>query len=298
MQIVKMVGGLGNQMFEYALALALRASGRDVRLDLSWFDRNSQHNGYELERLFGVSIPACSAEERAAIGDVSPSLFAKVRRRFIYRKRTHYRQAKHGYDPAPLSSHGDLYLDGFWQSYRYFDGMEDSIRKVFSFPTPLGGNNARVLQDAAGRTTIGVHVRRGDQLANDTLGIVCGASYFRRAIQAALVDAMHPLVIFFSDDLPWCEKELGTGLDAVYVDWNRKADSYLDMQFMTRCDRLVISNSTFSWWGAWLGADPGRFVASPDRWAREPLPDYEYIIHPNWTKISSRASSSIELSGS
>jgi hypothetical protein len=69
-----------------------------------------------------------------------------------------------------------------------------------------------------------------------------------------------------SDDLPWCKKELGTGLDAVYVDWNRKNDSYLDMQFMTLCDRLVISNSTFSWWGAWLGANPGRFVASPDRW--------------------------------
>jgi hypothetical protein len=287
MQIVKIVGGLGNQMFEYAFALALHASGQDVRLDLTWFDRNHQHNGYELKHLFGVSIPACTAEERAAIGDVSPSLIAKVRRRLVYRKRTHYRQVKRGYDPAPLSFRGDVYLDGFWQSYRYFDGMEDSIRKVFSFPAPLGGNNALVLREAEGRTKIGVHVRRGDQLANDVLGIVCSTSYFQRAIKTAMVGATHPLVIFFSDDLPWCEKELGSGLDAVYVDWNRKADSYLDMQFMTLCDRLVISNSTFSWWGAWLGANPSRFVASPDRWAREPLPDYEYIIHPNWTKISS-----------
>lgn len=289
MNIVKMVGGLGNQMFEYAFALALRAGGRDVRLDLSWFDRNDQHNGWELERLFGISIPACSAEERAAIGDVSPSMFAKVRRRLGFRKRTHYRQAKHGYDPAPLSFRGEEYLDGFWQSYRYFEGIEDDVRKAFSFPAPLGGKNARVLRDAAGRTTIGVHVRRGDQLANDTLGIVCGESYFRRAIEAATDGATQPLVLFFSDDLPWCKKELGAGLDAVYVDWNRKADSYLDMQLMTLCDRLVISNSTFSWWGAWLGADPDRFVASPDRWAREPLPDYECIIHPKWTKIPTRA---------
>jgi hypothetical protein len=275
-------------MFQYAFALALRASGRDVRLDLSWFKHSHPHNGYELERIFGVCIPECSAEERAAIGDVSPSLFAKVKRRLGYRKRTHYRQAISGYDPAPFSFRGDAYFDGYWQSYRYFDGMEDTIRKAFSFPTPLGGNNARVLHDAAGRTTIGVHVRRGDQLANYTLGSVCGANYFRQAITAAVVGATRPLVIFFSDDLPWCEKELGAGLDAVYVDWNRKTDSYLDMQFMTLCDRLVISNSTFSWWGAWLGANPGRFVASPDRWAREWVPDHEYIILPNWTKISTR----------
>jgi len=274
-------------MFEYALALAMRVRGQDVRLDLTWFDRNHQHNGYELERLFGVSIPACTAEERAAIGDVSPSLFAKVRRRLVSRKRTHYRQTRHGFDPMPFSFRGDVYLDGFWQSYRYFEDIEERIRKVFSFPRPLDGNNANVLLEVAGRTTIGVHVRRGDYLAVKSLGTVCGAGYFRRAIQSAMVGATRPLVLFFSDDLPWCEKELGSGLDAVYVDWNRNEESYLDMQFMTLCDRLVISNSTFSWWGAWLGA-PGRFVASPDRWAREPLPDYKDIIHPKWTKIPTR----------
>jgi hypothetical protein len=286
--IIKMVGGLGNQMFEYAMALALRATGHEVKLDLSWFDRNNHHNGYELERLFGVSVPSCTAEERNAIGDVSPNIFAKARRRLFHRKKTHYRQPNNGYDPTPFSFTSDVYLDGFWQSYRYLEGIEEKVRKNFTFRGQLSGKNAGLLQDLGGRTTVGVHVRRGDQLANDTLGVVCGESYFRRAIRAALAGAEKPVVLFFSDDLPWCEARLGPGLDALYVDWNRKDESYLDMRLMGLCDRLVISNSSFSWWGAWLGAKSGRFVASPERWAREGLPDFEQTIHPDWTRIPTK----------
>jgi hypothetical protein len=285
MQIVKVMGGLGNQMFSYAFALRLRSLGRQVALDTSWYDRIQAHNGWELDRIFRLDLPLCSAADRDRLGDLERGLVSRVRRKFLGTRKSHVVEHRRRYDARFLSIAGDAYFDGYWQSPRYHVGIESEIESAFSFPPKLEPEAAGVLGASAGRTTIGVHVRRGDYLKSDDLGGVCGEAYYRRAIGFLSENAVQPLVIFFSDDLDWCRAHLAAGLDAVFVDWNRGADSWKDLRLMTLCDRLAISNSSFGWWGARLGRDKARLVVAPDRWYGRHTKDNTDVALTSWFRI-------------
>ena len=285
MQIVKVMGGLGNQMFAYAFALRLRGLGRQVALDPSWHDRVRAHNGWELDRIFKLELPACTDADRERLGDLDYGLVSRVRRKFLGTRRSHVVERGRRYDSRFLSITGDAYFDGYWQSPLYHEGIDSEIDGAFSFPPGLELEAGRVLGQAEGRTTIGVHVRRGDYLESEDLGGVCGEAYYRRAIAYLSEGASRPLVLFFSDDLEWCRSHLAAGLDAVFVDWNRGVDSWKDLRLMTRCDRLAISNSSFGWWGARLGLDKARPVAAPDRWYGGHTKDNKDVAMPSWTRL-------------
>lgn len=288
MQIVKVMGGLGNQMFAYAFALKLRALGRDVRLDTSWHERIQAHNGWELGRIFSLDIPECDIVELERLADLDRDLISRVRRIVFGPGRGHHVERKRCYDPRFLSIAEDAYFDGYWQSPLYHVGIEPEVQAAFRFPSELEPETLRMLTEMAGRTTIGVHVRRGDYLQSDDLGGVCGKAYYRRAIEFLSEGAADPYVLFFSDDLDWCRDELASGIDAVFVDWNRGADSWKDMRLMTLCDKLAISNSSFGWWGARLGQDEARQVAAPDRWFGARHRDNPDIAPSGWVRLSAR----------
>ncbi len=285
MQIVKVMGGLGNQMFAYAFALRLRGLGRQVALDTSWHERIRAHNGWELGRIFALDIPECDGADLKRLADLDRSLISRIRRRAFGTGKRHYVERKRCYDPRFLSMTDDAYFDGYWQSPLYHVGIEAELREAFHFPPELEPEAMRTLAEAAGRTTIGVHVRRGDYLRSDDLGGVCGRAYYRRAIEFLSEGAADPRVLFFSDDLDWCRDELASGIDAVFVEWNRGADSWKDMRLMTRCDRLAISNSSFGWWGARLGQDKARPVVAPDRWFGARYRDNTDIAPSGWTRL-------------
>ncbi len=284
MQIVKVMGGLGNQMFAYAFALALRGRGREVKLDVTWYDRNRAHNGWELGSIFDLDIPACSREERDALADLDSSLTSRIRRKLFGERRGHHKERRPGYEGRFLEIPGNAYLDGFWQSPRYHAGVEGEIEKAFAFRGPMEARGEELLLSADGRDLLGVHVRRGDYLESEALSEVCTEAYYRRALAAAREGARNPLVVFFSDDLAWCERRLATGLDAAFVDWNRGSDAWRDMRLMTLCDRLVIANSSFSWWGARLGARD-RAIFAPSRWFGGDLRDNPDIAMPGWNRL-------------
>lgn len=288
MRIVKLNGGLGNQMFQYAFALTLDHLYGDARLDLGWIEKNAAHNGYELDRLFRVTVPTCAREERERLGEVSDSLLGKLRRRLRLTKRTHYSSRAIGFDPAALGRAGDTYYAGYWQSYRYYEGREGAIRGAFSFTSPLKPRDEELLASLSGRTSVGIHVRRGDFLRYSMASGVCGEGYYERAIAAALDGACEPIAVFFSDDLGWCRERLKARCEAVYVDWNAGKDSHADMRLMSLCDRLVIANSSFSWWGAWLGKRD-RKIYAPSRWLAAGYRDNEDIAPPEWTRMPAGA---------
>ncbi len=285
MHIVKLNGGLGNQMFQYAFALALERRYGGVKLDLEWIRAEMAHNGYELDRHFRVSLPVCGADERAALGDVDPSFFGRARRKLGLNRKSHYISPWVSWDPEYLSVDGDRYFSGYWQSPRYYEEIEDLIRGAFEFVEPLSERNRAFLDKAAGRTLIGIHVRRGDSLRNpDFLG-VCEVGYYSAAMRQASEGARSPLFAFFSDDLDWCRDKLPAEGERIFVDWNRKEESYADMRLMIACDALVIANSSFSWWGAWLGAGPGRRVFAPTPWFLRHRRDNPYIVPQEWIRV-------------
>ena len=284
MQIVKIMGGLGNQMFAYAFAMALRELGREVALDVSWHDRHEAHNGWELDRVFELDMPIAAEGDRNRLADLSDGFHSRLRRKLFGPWRGHIVERGDGYDPRYRELAGDAYFDGYWQSPLYHAGIEAAIERSFRFPADLEPGAVACLRASEGRIRIGVHVRRGDYTESEELGGVCGQAYYEKAIAALAGQSKEPLLLFFSDDLDWCKDRLGGRFDSTYVDWNRGADSWRDMRLMTLCDRLAISNSSFGWWGARLGRF-GRAIAAPDRWYGGRHRDNPSIAPAAWIRI-------------
>ena len=301
MKIVKVAGGLGNQMFQYAFARALEArSGEEVYLDTSTYEYMPAHNGFELGRLFAVKYKVAREEDVRRLGTRPRSLLSKLRRKYCT-KRTHYIDREFRYDPKVFTLEGDRYLEGYWQSEKYFAPIADSLRREFEFISDPGPQNRQILEEAekacSAKTPrrhelVSVHVRRGDSLKLQETQ-VCTEAYYRNAFGLARQRFVRPHFLVFSDDLSWCRANLGLGKDdATFVDWNRGADSWRDMWLMSRCGGHIIANSSFSWWGAWLDPNPDKLVIVPDRWSlarHGPFSYYRYdfsdIVPESWVRV-------------
>jgi hypothetical protein len=287
--VVRLSGGLGNQMFQYAAgrALALRQQAA-LRVDAT---DCGVHRGYELAKVFRIDpAPATAADLGALLG--------WRRRRRVQRvlARLPAARLRGAYVPEPHFRHwpglhrlrGSAYLDGYWQSEAYFADVEARIRSDFAFRQPLRDANAEVaaLIDAA-EAPVSVHVRRGDYVADPRVARIHGTSdtaYYERAL--ALLSARLPSAprcFVFSDDPAWARAHLALPASTVHVEHNRGDDSHFDLQLMARCRHHVIANSSFSWWGAWLDAGAARIVVAPARWFRAG-PDASTLLPPSWLR--------------
>ncbi|PKL07274.1 MAG: hypothetical protein CVV53_00390 [Spirochaetae bacterium HGW-Spirochaetae-9] len=299
MKIVRVSGGLGNQLFQYAFARALELrTGDEVFLDLSTYGYEAAHNGFELDRLFPVSYKAAAEKDIIRLGTRPQGPLSQLRRKF-FTKRTHHIDRLFRFDPEVFGLKGDRYFEGWWQTERYFAPCADRLREELRFIADPGERNVALLRDIAGaggpvagdHTLVSVHVRRGDALKNpDTW--VCTEAYYQRALNRAR-EGRKPYFLVFSDDLAWCREHLDLSPDeATFVDWNRGAESWRDMWLMSRCSAHIVANSTFSWWGAWLDPSPDKLVLAPERWSLarpQPFAYYRYsfdeVVPESWIRI-------------
>lgn len=277
MIVVRITGGLGNQMFQFAFARALQAQGKNVVLQWHGQRRQARHNGWELDDVFEQPLSS-----RIRVTNHSPLLNAAA---WLMRKTARKREpANIGYNPEFLDIESG-YLDGYWQTEHYFLPLEETIRDDFRFKPLNGKQNLQLLERLCSETCVSIHVRRGDYLKIPELGEVCTPDYYRKALEK--MDEMHPgsTPVVFSDDIPFC-RELLSGRDAVFVDWNRGEDSWMDMALMSRCRHHIIANSSFSWWGAWLDSTQEGIVLAPFQWFAESAGKTNPDICPNsWVQI-------------
>lgn len=302
MKIVKVSGGLGNQMFQYAFARALEIrSGEDVYLDTSTYSYMPAHNGFELDKVFAVKYREAREVDVAHLGTRPRSMTEKIRRKY-FTKRSHYIDRYFRYDPKVFELKGDRYFEGYWQSEKYFVPLEESLRQEFEFVADPGPQNRQILEGtdkahgpeiSGRRNLVSVHVRRGDSLRMASTR-ACTDTYYSNAFKLVRGRRTRPLFLVFSDDVPWCRANLGLNDDEViYVDWNRGADSWRDLWLMSQCGSHIIANSSFSWWGAWLDPKPGKLVIAPEQWSlKKPshLSYYRYdfrdIVPDAWMRVS------------
>jgi len=313
MKIVKVAGGLGNQMFQYAFARALEErTGDEVYLDLSTYEYMPAHNGFELDRLFAIQYRAAREEDVERLATHPHNSLSQIRRKY-FTKRTHHIDRVFRYDPSVFELKGDRYFEGWWQSEQYFTPIAGKLREEFRFIAAPGARNEELIATAeagdktmahgaaacetAGleRRLVSVHVRRGDTLKHpDTW--VCTGAYYRNAFALVRESVVQPHFLVFSDDLSWCRANLGLGAaEATYVDWNRGSDSWRDLWLMSRCHSHIIANSSFSWWGAWLDPAPYKLVLAPERWSLAPPRRFAYyhydfwdIVPATWVKVPIR----------
>lgn len=291
MKIVRIFGGLGNQMFQYALAIALQEHlrGELVAIDCSIMRGYPLHNGYEIDRIFGTRLRQASNIQIAKVAWILPNyrLWQLGKRLLPCRKNMIIESASMKFIPEIFTPHRNLMIEGYWQSERYFVNSREAVLRAFSFPRfEHDSKNEYLSKKFIGKNVVGIHVRRGDYLnIPNTLGI-CDLGYYRRAIHYIKEMNMPDMFVIFSDEIEWCQKYLCDEFDnteAIYVNWNKGLESFRDMQLMSLCSHNIIANSSFSWWGAWLNCNPNKIVIAPYKWMNSD--GWSDIIPDNWTKI-------------
>ena len=163
----------------------------------------------------------------------------------------------------------DKYYDGYWQNCEYFNNFKDVILNEFAFKPQLTGKNKEILGKIQEDDTVGIHVRRGDYLNNWKYKGLCGIEYYAKAISYIQENVSKPKYYLFSDDIEYLAQNivpLLKGSEYIIVNWNRGAESYIDMQLMSECNNLIIANSSFSWWAAYLNKR-NSIVIAPEKWS-------------------------------
>ena len=289
MKIVNILGGLGNQMFQYALALAIKNRCEDnVRIDPRAFRGYPIHNGYELKRIFKVSIP------EATVGEVMKVAYPFLNYRIWQlcrllpkRKSMRYEWKSMAYNERVFTNAKTEYLIGYWQTERYFYPIRWEILKAFTFPSfEPGSKNESLGKELQQENSVALHIRRGDYLEIGNTSGICTIDYYKKAI-AHIKEKVSPKVYsVFSDDIDWCIGQFGAIIsdsDIRYVNWNKGKESFRDMQLMSLCKHNIIANSSFSWWGAWLNQNPEKIVIAPSLWMNSE--GWSEIIPDDWITI-------------
>jgi hypothetical protein len=292
MVVSHILGGIGNQMFQYAAGRALSlASGQQLLLDLHDFPNYRLHQGFELNRVFNVHAEGVSSPVlQQMLGWRAAPLAKRVLRRpqFAWLRGGKFTAEPYfHFWPGFGDLNGDRYLYGYWQSEKYFGRFEDAIRRDFTFREPLDARNAALAAEMAGTQSVSLHIRRGDYVSNpknSKLLEVCSLDYYREAVAHIATRVGNPVFYVFSDDMDWVRQNLPLDFSCVYVDHNRGTESYRDMQLMSLCRHNVIANSSFSWWGAWLNAAPRKLVVAPRNWFRNGNNDTD-LIPEGWVRF-------------
>lgn len=304
--IMALQGGLGNQMFQYAAgkAAALR-TGADLLFDFSWLirwrEKLDTSRDYELHH-FPALVNLQSADFKLCgklglIDHFDLSLSGKFNRclsravRCLTGRKSFICDPGYYLELSKQTLQGDVYLDGYWQSERYFADIAEVIRTDFTFPAMTGSRNLelskRILES---HSPVSLHVRRGDYVNNAKTakfhGGICSMEYYQKAVQMIQGISENPLFVVFSDDPSWVRINFTLPPNTVYVDWNSGSKSFQDMQLMASCSHHIIANSSFSWWGAWLGRNPEKTVIAPARWFNGDLSDGSGVVPEQWIKIA------------
>ena len=186
-----------------------------------------------------------------------------------------------------LARHG-LYLQGYWQSERYFEQHADALRKVFAFRNAPTGPNADLARQIRQDVSVSLHVRRADYAdctRTRAFHGLCDPDYYLGAIEFIRRQVPRFRLFAFSDDPQWVASTLQPHHpDMVVVDHNRGDQSHNDMLLMSMCQHHIIANSSFSWWGAWLNPDPNKIVIAPRQWFAE-APDTADLIPKSWIRL-------------
>lgn len=272
-----MTGGLGNQMFIYALYIQMRKQFKNCRIDLSDMVHYNVHNGYEMWRVF--DLPKSEFCIWQPLKKVIEFLFFRV----ILER--HQKGSLRAYTQRinwPL-----VYFKGFYQSERYFKESEEEVRRSFTFNMKEASQASIQMASQMDEdvNAVSIHVRRGDYLDAKTwenCGCICQLPYYQKAIARMQQLVENPHFYVFSDDMAWVKENLPLP-NATYIDWNHGKDSWQDMMLMSHCRHNIICNSTFSWWGAWLNPNQQKIVLMPNRWfVNDATP---YIFPESWEKI-------------
>jgi len=308
MIIIELMGGLGNQLQQYAFYRRLKSEGVDVKIDISWFDEKNQQNmeakrRLELGYIQGVEVEVCTEEEKNAVLGLT-SLWGKIKWKMFPKSRRIFHESDLYHEDLVNrlinKSVKNLYISGYFACEYYYADMLPTLRKEFEFPVSSSSNKLKIVRIAAemkDRESVSVHIRRGDYLdaVNAAMfGNICTDEYYEAAIRLCLERIERPKFYIFSDDEEYAQA-FAKSLQEQYPDirteaicFNKGDESFFDIYMMSCCQYNICANSTFSFWGSRLNSYENKIAIRPTIHANNQTFDLEkmYTWWKGWTFIS------------
>lgn len=290
----KLISGLGNQLFQYAIGRQLSLDrNTELKLDISFFGGQNLRS-YKLDN-FNIRAGIATPDEVATYFDIytSKSLYAKAYRRIEdarqkYKRRFFKEEQWWVYEPELFKVSSNVYIDGYWQHYKYFTKLNPQILNEITLKNSLSTEAKEMLNKVTNRSSVAVHVRRGDYITDPSAYNFMGVlpvNYYIEAIKFIRAKVINPRFYFFSDDLGWVKENLLTDDDMELVNMKDGRD-YIDLDIMSKCTHNIIANSSFSWWGAYLNRNPDKIVIAPAQWVVPADVNKRIeLVFPSWIKI-------------
>lgn len=296
-------GGLGNQMFQYAVGLNL-AKKNNTRLTLDTVflsDRFPRKEfAYRTYDLGVFKLDPRVGSGNTLLSKVASALpipgvwlaldLAFIRMRDVFDMQKLIKEKnEHEFDPAIPAVGVSALLWGRWQNEKYFKDIAGDVRRAFELRVPLAGEAARIAEEIARTNSISIHVRRGDYAAFKSVETLHGKTdlhYYDRAVAYVAARVKKPHFFVFSDDVQWCKENLKLSFPMTFVE--RSAAGPHDashMELMSLCKHNIITNSTFSWWGAWRNGNAEKIVIAPERWYADPAQIQVDVVPNSWIRL-------------
>lgn len=281
MIIVKFQGGLGNQMFQYALYKKLLCLGKIVKADISWYNNNNAESPRELDVVrFPIHLNYSRHFERI----MYRNFLAKALGKCGNMCEGLYLEKESGRYVPEILKMKYAYLDGYWQTEKYFHDIRNDLLQDFTFPDLDSQFLEGVYTQIQKTNSVSIHIRRGDYLKHlDQFGNICTEQYYLNAIAAIKEKIENPTFFVFSDDMLWAKKFLKGQKNFFFVDLEKKVNCIYDMKLMSACKHNIIANSSFSWWASWLNQNEQKVVIAPVKWQN--LKTFPDIRCNNWSII-------------
>jgi hypothetical protein len=289
MIIVQLLGGLGNQMFQYAAGRRLAHSHHtELYLDITRFASDSLRE-YGLD-IFRIDAKIASPDLLKQV-PFSRLDALRIGVKNLHRKKTRFQYIKEqsfDFNKQVLSLPKNIYLEGYRQSEKYFKDIKEILEQEFSIKDEPDRANRELTELINSTESVNLHIRRGDYVSNPTTNEahgICSLDYYRDALGKLTETVESPHLFIFSDDPEWVRNNVHFPYPSTLVEINGPEKDYEDIRLMSLCNHHIIANSSFSWWGAWLCKYTDKQIYAPRHWFNTYDKDTKDLIPENWHRI-------------
>jgi hypothetical protein len=290
---IKLKGGIGNQLFQYAAAKNISEKNESELL----IDAHSGFVGDPFKRSFALNVFNVSSRildpekiKQSKLDKIIKYFINKINRLIFKKFRNEIVEKTYHFDEAieKFKVSQSIILEGYFHSEKYFKNIRSILLMELEFINSPSVIGQKYLNEISKLESVSVHFRKYDNNTIDTSSIngICSIDYYQTAIKFIQHKLQNPFFYFFSDDIEWTKNFFTISeLQVKYIDYNNAENSYEDLRLMSVCKHNIIANSSFSWWGAWLNVNPDKIVIAPKKWLATDKYDYKDVVPENWLKF-------------